>query len=91
MGHGATRGTEHDRDLDGWLPARALVYQSNGVEEIWCAVGVRAVDGNFIRLEMRDLLFAALEEHLAPVELEARNDWTTGDVGWFEAIRLGMR
>ncbi len=84
-------GTEHDRDLDGWLPARALVYQSNGVEEIWCAVGVRAVDGNFIRPEMRDLLFAALEEHLAPVELEARNDWPTGDVGWFEAVRLGMR
>ena len=52
---------------------------------------MRAVDGNFIRPEMRDLLFAALEEHLAPVELEARNDWPTGDVGWFEAIRLGMR
>ncbi len=84
-------GTEHGRDLDGWLPARALVYRSDGVEEIWCAISVRAVDGNFIRPEVRDLLFAAVEGHLAPAEFEARNDWPTGDVGWFEAVRLGMR
>ncbi len=84
-------GTEHAGDLDGWLPARAVVYRSVDVEEIWCAISVRAVDGNFIRPEMRDLLFAALEEHLTPVEFEARNDWPTGDVGWFEAVRLGMR
>jgi hypothetical protein len=84
-------GTEHDRDLDGWLPARAFVYRSDGVEEIWCAISVRAVDGNFIRPEVRDLLFAAVERHLAPAEFEARNDWPTGDVGWFEAVRLGMR
>lgn len=84
-------GTEHDRDLDGWRPARVLVYRSKGVEEIWCAISVRAVDGNFIRPELRDLLFAALEEHLAPAVFEPRSDWPTGDVGWFEAVRLGMR
>ncbi len=84
-------GTEHDRELDGWLPGRALVYRGEGVEEIWCAISVRAIDGNFIRSGVRDLLFAALEEHLAPAVFEARNDWPTGDVGWFEAVRLGIR
>lgn len=85
------QGNEHGMDLDGWLPARALVYRGKGVEEIWCAVSVRAVDGNFIRPALRDLLFAALEEHLAPAVFEARNDWPTGDVGWFEVVRLGLR
>ena len=37
------------------------------------------------------LLFAALEGHLSPAVFEARGDWPTGDVGWFEAVRLGMR
>jgi hypothetical protein len=83
--------TELATDLHGWLPTRVLVQKREGVEEIWCAISVRAVDGNFIRAEMRDLLFAALEEHLAPVLFEARSDWPTGDVGWFEAVRLGMR
>jgi len=83
-------GAEQNTDLDGWLPARALVYRSEGVEEIWCAISVRAVDGSFIRPEVRDLLFAALEEHLSPAVFEARNDWPTGNVGWFEAVRLGM-
>lgn len=84
-------GNEHGADLEGWLPARVLVYRGEDVEEIWCAISVRAVDGNFIRPAMRDLLFAALEEHLAPAVFEARNDWPTGGVGWFEAVRLGLR
>jgi hypothetical protein len=84
-------GTESDADLDGWLPGRALAYRSEEVEEIWCAISVRAVDGNFIRAEVRDLLFAALEERLAPAVFEARGDWPTGDVGWFETVRLGLR
>ena len=83
--------TEHATDLDGWLPSRVLVQQGKGFEEIWCAISVRAVDGNFIGAKVRDLLFAALEEHLAPILFEARSDWPTGDVGWFEAVRLGMR
>lgn len=82
---------EHDTELDGWLPGRALVFRGEDVEEIWCAISVRAADGNFIRPALRDLLFAALEEHLAPAVFEARSDWPTGDVGWFEAVRFGMR
>ena len=61
------------------------------MEEIWCAISVRAADGNIIRPALRNLLFAALEDHLAPAVFEARSDWPTGDVGWFEAVRLGMR
>jgi hypothetical protein len=82
---------EQGTELDGWLPGRALVYRGEDVEEVWCAISVRAADGNFIRPALRDLLFAALEEHLAPAVFEARSDWPTGDVGWFEAVRLGMR
>jgi hypothetical protein len=41
---------------------------------------------------MPDLLFATLEEHLGgPVLFEARSDWPAGDVGWSEAVRLGVR
>ena len=87
----AESGVEHEADLGGWLSSRAIVFRSGGVEEIWCAISVRASDGNFIRAETRDLLFAALEDHLSPVEFEARSDWPTGDVGWFEAVRLGLR
>lgn len=84
-------GNEEVADLDGWLPSRAIAFQGDGVEEIWCAISVRAVEGNFIRAEVRDLLFAALEEHMAPAMFEARSDWPAGEVGWFEAVRLGMR
>ncbi len=35
------------------------------MEEIWCGVSVRSIDGNFIRAETRDLLFAAVEDYLA--------------------------
>lgn len=84
-------GTEHVAALDGWLPSRVITFRGDGLEEIWCAISVRAVDGNFIRPEVRDLLFAALEEHLAPAVFEARSDWPAGDIGWFEAVKLGMR
>lgn len=39
---------------------------------------MRAVDGNFLRPALRNLLIAALEKHLAPAVFEARNDWPTG-------------
>jgi hypothetical protein len=87
----ADPGTERATDLGGWLPGRAITHRGDEVEEIWCAVSIRAVDGNFTGSEVRDLLFAALEEHLAPVELEARSDWPVGHVGWYEAVRLGVR
>lgn len=84
-------GTERSVDLDGWLPGRVLVQASEGIEEIWCAISVRSVDGQHIRHEMRDLLFVALKEHVAPAVFEAREDWPGGEVEWYEAVRLGMR
>lgn len=84
-------GREQVRELDGLMASRALAMRDVGVEEIWCAISVRAVDGTFIRPAVRDLLFAELENHLAPAVFEARSDWPDGEVGWFEAVRLGMR
>jgi hypothetical protein len=83
--------TEQAADLDGLLPCRAIAYTSQEVEEIWCAISVRLADGQFLKPEVRDILFALLEQHLAPAVFEARGDWPTGDVEWFEAVRLGMR
>lgn len=82
---------EQTEELDGFLPARALAYQSEGMEEIWCAISMRSSEGAFVGAELRDLLFASLEEDLAPAAFEARNDWPTGEVGWFEAVRLALR
>jgi hypothetical protein len=87
----ADRGTECATDLDGWLPARVLVIQGGGVEEIWCGLCVRATDGAFIRPELRDVLFASLEAHVSPAVFEARDDWPTGDIAWYESVRLGLR
>lgn len=87
----ASTGIECAADLDEWLPCRVLVLKDDGVEEIWCGLSVRATDGVFIRPELRDILFASLEAHLAPAIFEARDDWPTGDVEWFEAVRLGLR
>ncbi|MGH3470437.1 MAG: hypothetical protein ACRDPG_00125 [Nocardioidaceae bacterium] len=87
----AEPGREFETDLDGWLPALVITYTDSGLTEIWCAISVRAADSNFIRPDVRDLLFAALEDHLAPAVFEARSDWPVGDVGWFEAVRLGLR
>ena len=86
-----SKGAECETDLDGWLPCRVLVLDGDGVEEIWCGLSVRATDGVFIRPEVRDILFASLEAHLSPAIFEARNDWPTGEVPWFEAVRLGLR
>jgi len=83
-------GTEFAHDLSGWLAARALVVESD-VQEVWCALSVVNTDGQVVREDLRDFLFLALEEHLAPVECESRHDWPTGPVEWFEVVRLGMR
>jgi hypothetical protein len=85
------KGEELASDLCGWLPCRLLIVQSDGVEEIWCALSVMDVDNNFIREQVRDLLFAELETYLEPVLFEARNDWPRGERQWFEAVRLGLR
>jgi hypothetical protein len=84
---------EHEltADLGKWLPCRALVRNGDGLQEIWCALSTRGNDGNFVREHQRDLLFAELEQHLQPVILEARNDWPSGDVEWWEVVRFGVR
>ncbi len=87
----AEKGTEQRADLGDWLPCRILVREDDGVEEIWCALSVRSGAGSFISEELRGLLFAALESHVEPALFETRNDWPTGDVEWFEVVRLGMR
>ena len=84
-------GNENHRDLGDWLPCRILVLHSDDVEEIWCALSVRGTDGSFVPEPIRDLLFAALEQHVAPALFEARNDWPDGDAEWFEVVRLAMR
>jgi hypothetical protein len=87
----ACSGDELREDLGGWLPCRALVIESQGTQEVWCALSVRDVENQFVREEMRNALFAALEAHLAPIITEARHDWPTGNVEWFEVVRLGVR
>jgi hypothetical protein len=83
-------GTEVSTELCGWLPARVLVIESD-LQEVWCALSVVNNQGEVVSERLRDILFAALEEHLAPVEIEARHDWPTGEVEWFEVVRLGIR
>jgi len=87
----ATPGNEYHHGLGGWLPCRVLVTTSNGIQEIWCALGTRAIDGMGVKPQLRDLLFAALERHVAPVLFEPRADWPTGPVSWAEVVVLGLR
>jgi hypothetical protein len=89
----ALADVEHEltADLGDWLPCRALVQSGDGLQEIWCALSTRGNDGNFVSEKQRDLLFAELERHLQPVMFEARNDWPSGDVEWWEVVRFGVR
>jgi hypothetical protein len=84
-------GTEQRADLDGLLPCRVLVLEGDDVQEIWCALGTRTIDGSFIRDSLRDLLFAALERHVSPAIFEARTDWPSGSITWAEVVRFGLR
>jgi hypothetical protein len=80
-----------EASLGGWLPARMLVAESGGVEEIWCGLGLQAADGSWVRPELRDVLFASLERALQPTERESRADWPTGEVPWAEVVCLYVR
>jgi hypothetical protein len=84
-------GTELTADLGRYLPWRVLALRSGGLEEIWCALSVRAADGTHIRDGLRDILFAALEMHFPDATFEVRGDWPTGLTGWWEAVRMGLR
>ena len=85
------RGEELTADLGGYVPCRVLVLDSGGVEEIWCALSSRAVDGPHVRDRLRDMLFAALEDRFPDAVFEVRGDWPTGPVGRWEVVRLGLR
>lgn len=87
----ATLGNEYGQDLGGWLPCRVLILESGGVQEIWCALGTRAIDGTGVKPQLRDLLFAALAQHVAPALFEPRSDWPTGRVSWADVVMLGLR
>lgn len=85
------KGTELAADLGDYLPCRVLALASGGVEEIWCALSARATDGTYVPDRLRDILFATLERHLSGAVFEVRDDWPTGEVGWWEVVRLGLR
>jgi len=84
-------GVELTADLGQSMPYRVLIFSGDRIDEIWCALSVQTLDGEIIRTELRDILFARLEEHLAPITFESRSDWPTGEVEWFEAVRFGLR
>ena len=84
-------GSELNADLGDYLPCRVLVLDHGGIEEIWCALSVRATNGSHVRDELRELLFAAVEAHFPEAVFEVRSDWPTGYVGWWEIVRFGLR
>ena len=83
-------GTELTADLGRYLPCRVLALRSGGLEEICCALSVRAADGAHIRDGLTDILFAALEMHFPDATFEVRGDWPTGLTGWWETVRMGL-
>jgi len=87
----AQKSVEQRVDLGGWLPCRVLVVGGVDLQEVWCALSVRAVDDSHISEALRDVLFAALENHIAPAVSEPRADWPVGEVEWFEVVRLSLR
>jgi hypothetical protein len=84
-------GVEHRADLGGWIPARVLVLEGRGLQEIWCALDIRGLDGTFVPERLLDLLFVALEEHMGAAAFEVRGDWPTEKLEWAEVVRYGIR
>jgi hypothetical protein len=84
-------GTELMADLGGHIPCRVLVQRGGGVNEIWCALSTRARDGAHIRDQLRDILFAELENHFPDAIFEVRSDWPTSRLEWWEVVRMGLR
>lgn len=87
----ARTGTELGACLGNYLPCRVLVSYGGDIQEIWCAISVRAADGTNVGDKLRNILFAALEAHFPDAIFEVRSDWPMGHVGWWEAVRLGLR
>jgi hypothetical protein len=68
-----------------------LALASEGIEEVWCALSVVAVDGSGTPQKLRDVLFAELEQALQPAVAEVRADWPGGIASWDEVVRLYLR
>jgi hypothetical protein len=85
------KGTELAANLGNYLSCRVLALESGGVEQIWCALSTRAAEGTHVPDRLRDILFATLELHFSDAVFEVRHDWPTGEVGWWEVVRLGLR
>ena len=86
------QGAELTADLGGHIPCRVLVRRGGGVNEIWCALSRRGRDARrHIRDQVRDILFAELEDHFPDAIFEVRSDWPTGRLEWWEVVRMGLR
>ncbi|MBW8077639.1 MAG: hypothetical protein GJU76_06115 [Gallionella sp.] len=83
--------TEFANDLDDWMPCRVYVIEGDGVQEVWCALSAKTTDQRVNIAELRNWLFALLIERFQLVGHEARFDWPTGPIEWFEAVRFGLR
>jgi hypothetical protein len=60
-------------------------------DEVWVAIATRAADGGFVAEGLRDLLFAIVFDTAGAEIWEARPDWPSGPLEWFEVARLGLR
>ena len=87
----ANAGQPIQADLGGWMPARLMTVQSEGMEEVWCGLSVKANDSSRTSDRLRDVLFASLEVALQPAEAESRADWPGGEVPWTEVVRFYVR
>jgi len=85
------QGTELTAELGGYIPCRVLVQSAGGVTEIWCALSRQARDGRHIRDQVRDILFARLENHFPDAIFEVRSDWPASRLEWWEVVRMGLR
>jgi len=77
--------------LGGFVPCRVLVIHTKDSLEVWCALSTRGTDGSYLKPQVRDILFARLEEYLSPALFEIRGDWPTGPLHWAEIVKLAIR
>lgn len=86
-----SRRTDVADDLLGYLPCRMLARENEEIEEIWCALGVLDTSGTRVSERLRDILFGALHSRIPDALSEERHDWPTGNVEWWEIVRLWLR
>ncbi len=74
----------------GELVDARLLLSAAG-DEVWVAIATRATDRGFVAERLRDLLFAIVFDAAGAEIWEARPDWPSGPLEWFEVARLGLR